>query len=313
VKVVPPIEITDANLVSSTAVEPMSGSPSTESVYNSAATYGLGAEVISTVYHRKYESLQAANVGKPLPVPPETETDWWLDIGPTNKWAMFDLERNTQTDSASPLTVVISLGTNRPNSIGLLKIEGTSVSISLNSAIGSPAVNYYQHSESLSFRDVRNWYDYFFEAFTTKTEVAKFDLPPYLNTYLTITITNTAGNAKCGGIVIGTAEEIGEVQRDAQFDLVQFSVIERDTFGNATLIPRRSIPTKEHRIRIEAVNVDAVIEVLVAVDAVPALWSAIDDSDNVLFKPLLTLGIYRNARFRLADPDCELTLKLEEI
>jgi hypothetical protein len=309
---VPPIEITDANLVSSTVTEPAPGSPSTESVYNVSATYGEGAEVISTVYHRKYESLQAGNTGRALPVPPETETEWWLDIGPTNKFAMFDLYRNTQTESDSEITVVIAPD-ELINSVGLLKLDATSVRIRLDSAVGSPGLSYYDYTEDLSTRDVRNWYDYYYEPFTQKTEVARFDVPPFLDAYLTITITNTGGPVKCGGVVIGSAEDIGEAQRDAQFDLVQYSTIERDSFGNATLVPRRAIPTTEQRLLIDAVNVDAVIGILTLLDAVPALWSALDDSDNVLFKPLLILGIYRKASFRLGNPDCELLLKLEEI
>lgn len=311
-KVIPPIEIVDALLLSSTATEPAPGSPSTESVYNAAATYGLGAEVVSTVYHRKFESLQAGNIGRSLPVPPETETDWWIDVGPTNKWAMFDLYRSTQTESPSPLTVVISPG-ERINAIGLLKLDATSIRISLDSAVGSPSVNYYTHIEDLSTRDVRNWYDWFFEPFTQKTEVVRFDVPAYINAILTVTITNTGGEAACGALVIGSAEDLGTAQRDAEFEMVQYSQITRDAFGNATLTPRRSIPTTEQKLLIDAVNVSAVAEVLELLDAVPALYSALDDTDHDLFKPMLILGIYRNARFKLGDPTCELQLKLEEI
>lgn len=313
-RVVPPITINDARLVSSSAAEPTAGSPSTESVWNSGATYGLGALVISTSTHRQYESLQAANTNNPLPVLPETETAWWIDVGATNKWAMFDLNRNTQTESASPLTVVISPG-ERINSVGLSRLEGTSLTITMDSAAGSPSVNYYTHTEQLVVRDalVENWFDWFFGAFISKTEVARFDLPPFASSQLTVSIVNTGGPAACGGLVIGRAKHIGQAQRDAQLDLLQFSVITRDPFGEATLIPRRSIPTAEHRILIPAGSVQAVYDLLVSLDAVPALWSAADDADHVLFAPLLIFGIYRNASFKAADPDSELSLKLEEI
>lgn len=311
-KVIPPITVDDTILLSSTATEPAPGSPSTEDIYNASATYALGAEVISTVYHRKYESLQVNNTGHSLPVPPETETDWWIDVGPTNKWAMFDLYRSTQTISPSPLRVVVEPG-ERINAVGLRKIDGTSVTISLDSAVGSPSLNYYTHTESLSTRDVRNWYDFFFEPFSFKTELVRFDIPPYTGAVLTVTITNTAGDAACGSFVMGSAEYIGEAQRDADFEMKQFSVIERDAFGNATLTPRRSIPTTEQTVLIEAVNVSAVVDVLDELDSIPALWSALDDTDHDLFKPLVVFGIYRSARFKMADPDCVLTLKLEEI
>ena len=80
----------------------------TETAYNPATTYALGDTVYSAAAHRCYESLAAGNLGNPLPVLPETETTKWIDVGPTNRWAMFDLSRNTQTVAASPLTVVVA-------------------------------------------------------------------------------------------------------------------------------------------------------------------------------------------------------------
>lgn len=313
-RVVPPLAITTAMLNASTADEPMVGSPATESIYAAGTTYALGDQVISTATHRKYESLQAANVGHPLPVLPETTTAWWLDIGATNRWAMFDLSRSTQTETVSPLEVIITPG-ERISAVGVNRIEGTAISISLDSSIGSPSTNYYFHSEQLVVRNalVENWYDWFFGEFAVKTEVARFDIPPFASGVLTVAITNTGGDAKCGGLVIGTSKYLGEAQRDAQLDLVQFSVIDRDPFGEATLTPRRSIPTAEHRVLLDAERVRDVYYLLVDLDAVPALWSAADDADHVLFAPLLIFGIYRNASFKAADPDCELALKLEEI
>lgn len=95
----------------------------TETAYDVAHTYALGDTVSSSSSHRCYESLQAANLGKPLPVLPETTTDWWIDVGPTMKYAMFDLSRNTQSVGPSPLTAVVALG-QRMNTIGLTGMAG---------------------------------------------------------------------------------------------------------------------------------------------------------------------------------------------
>lgn len=312
-KVVPPVDISDAEMVSSTLSEPAPGSPSTENVWNAAATYALGAEVISTTYHRKYESLQAANLNKQLPVPPETETDWWIDVGPTNKWAMFDLYRNTQSSGTSPITVKISPGV-RINCVGLLGLDATSITISLDSAVGSPSVNYYHYTEDLTTREIDDWYEYFYSEFGYKTDVVRFDVPPQAPpAILTITITHTDGTAAIGGVVVGTAKYLGETQRDTDFQFLSFSIIERDTFGNATLTPRRAIPTTDQTIKLDKELVPGAVEIIRMLDAAPALWSSLDDDDHSLFQPTLILGIYRDARFILGDPDCELRLKVEEI
>jgi len=352
-QVIPPETITDLTLVSSTAAEPAApavysagttyakeaivyvaadftiyqsladgnlGHPPisspiwweilgpTETAYNPATTYAAGDTAYSPTAHRVYESLVAGNVGNPLPVLPETLTTKWQDVGPTNRFRMFDLLRNTQTVTASPLTAVINPA-GIVTAIGLVGLEGTSAQVDVTLA----GVNVYSHTEPLTTRDVADWYEFFTTPFETKHEFALFDLPAYLGSQITVTVTNTGGNAAIGGIPMGAAKYLGKTLREVELDLQQFSLINRDVFGNAELTPRRSIPTTEQRVLIWAADVAGVVKTLVDLDAVPALWSALDDADHILFQPLLILGIYRNARFAMADPDCVLTLKLEEI
>ena len=76
-----PVSISDATLISSTIAE------TDYSAWSSGTTYALGDKVILTSTHRVYESLQAANTNHN---PTEAASTWWLDIGPTNRWAMFD-------------------------------------------------------------------------------------------------------------------------------------------------------------------------------------------------------------------------------
>ena len=60
--VIPPIAITDSNLVSSTVAEPSAG----ETAWNAATSYTIGQVVIRTTTHRKYE-CQIAGVDAGLP------------------------------------------------------------------------------------------------------------------------------------------------------------------------------------------------------------------------------------------------------
>ncbi|HEY0847393.1 MAG TPA: hypothetical protein VGE12_18635, partial [Noviherbaspirillum sp.] len=153
-RVIPPFEdisaISASMLTSSTCAEPHA----TETAYNAGTTYALGATVVSATNHRKYESLQAGNVGNPLPSLPTLDnpnpaTAYWQDVGPTNRWAMFDLLRDTQTVQASPLTVVITPG-ERVNSLALMKLEADSVTVTVTS--GGSTV--YSHTEDLNTREV---------------------------------------------------------------------------------------------------------------------------------------------------------------
>lgn len=104
----------------------------TETAYNAGTTYGLGDTVHSAATHHCYESLAAGNIGNPLPVLPETETTKWIDLGMTNKFAAFDLDRNTQTVYTSPMSFVITPA-QRVNTIGVTGMDATELLIKVTS------------------------------------------------------------------------------------------------------------------------------------------------------------------------------------
>lgn len=92
--------ITSSVLASSTVAEPSAG----EAVWNAATSYAEGNVVIRTTTHRKYE-CQIAGADSTIP---ENAPTRWLDIGPTNKWAMFDQNRNAQTVATTSMQVELT-------------------------------------------------------------------------------------------------------------------------------------------------------------------------------------------------------------
>ena len=98
-KLIRPTTLTDAMLTSSTAPE------NDHPVWASGTAYALGAKVILTATHRRYEAL-VASTG----VNPASDPTKWLDLGPTNRWAMFDDRVGTATTKAGSLQVVLAPG-----------------------------------------------------------------------------------------------------------------------------------------------------------------------------------------------------------
>ena len=98
-KLIRPTALTDAMLSSSTAPE------NDYAAWGSGTAYAVGARVILTSTHRRYEAL-AASTG----VNPASDPTKWLDIGPTNRWAMFDQRVGTATTRAGSLQVVLAPG-----------------------------------------------------------------------------------------------------------------------------------------------------------------------------------------------------------
>lgn len=267
-----------------------------------------GTHTAYAAIHRRYESVfSGSNSGNPPAIDDGTK---WLDIGPTNRWAMFDLLRNTATAVASPLTVVVTPG-ERIDSLALVGLVADSVTITVTVS----AVEKYSYTEDLSTREVLNWYDYFFAPFSYKSALALFDLSPYTNGVITVTLTRASGYVECGGIVLGLSTYLGRTLHDAENVALNFSTVERDFAGNtATMIQRRTVPKTTQRVRCAKSQVNKVIAAREALNAVPALWSGLDDSDSGYFEALLILGFYRTFTVNMDQPsEALVVLELEEV
>jgi len=306
-KVIPPIStvapwcILPSMLTSSTEAEPGAG----ETAWVSGTTYAVDDVRVYTTDHRKYKRL-VAGAGTTAP---NLDTTNWEDSGPSNKWAMFDVYRNTATVATSPLTVVITPG-KRVSALALVGMVAESVTVTMTS--GGSTV--YSYTEDLILRHTTTWYEYFFGEFAYQPSLIRFDLPPYANGIITITLTSASAPVQCGAIVVGTAVYIGQAQHGATSDSLNFSTITREADGTATLVPRRTIPKTNQTLLIDKGAVNKAREVKNLLNAVPAVWAGIADSGDGYFESLLILGIYKEFTFNLAQPSAAtIALQLEEI
>lgn len=274
--------------------------------YAAGTTYALGAVVQVAATHKVYESLIAGNIGNPV-----TDIAKWLDKGATNKWKMFDLLRNSATTVPGSLTVVIAPG-ERVNSIGLRGLVANAAEVTVTSVVGGGTV--YHRTLDLNTREVLDWYMYAFEPFSTKQAFALFDLPPYTDAVITVTLTATSGNVSCDRFAVGTYEYMGEAQNTAEIDALNFSAITRNSFGDATLTPRPNVPKLNPVTWVEKPRVIRLLNLKNALNAVPAMWAVIDDVDDPLFEAFLLFGIYKRFSINTAPPaHAVVTLELEEV
>ena len=138
-KLIRPFTVTAASLTSSVAE-----TDATE--YASTATYAAGATAMWTVgadaTHHVYESVVDGNVGNAL-----TDAAKWLDLGPTNRFAMFDQKNGTSTTAAS-IDVSVDV-TGRADGLALLNLTGEQVYISME-VDGTARTNLATYSEDFS-------------------------------------------------------------------------------------------------------------------------------------------------------------------
>lgn len=302
--VVPPIPITESNLISSTIAEPSSG----EVVWNSATNYAVGQVVIRTTTHRKYE-CQVPGVDAGLP---ENTPARWLDVGPTNKWAMFDQNRNLPTVATTTMTVEISPG-KRINSCAVLGVQAKTVTVEM---ISGGVTVYGPIVKNMNGRITSTWSQYFFGEFDYVPSLILTDLPPYSGATVKITLDNSTGlEVKCSSVVLGNKVYLGAVQYNARSDSLNFSKIERDEFGNSLLLPRRTVPKTNQTLWADKANVNTLRDIRVKLNAIPALWSGLDEKyDDDYFEAILVYGIYKQFEINLANPSyAEVNIELEEV
>ena len=302
-KVTPIIPLTGAMVTSTTAPEPGTG----EVAWVSGTTYTTGQEVIRTQTHKVYVR-RTDGAGTTAP---ELDLVNWREDRPTNAWAMFTAERNQQTEAAGPLTVVISPG-RRINTLALVGLDVDSYDITMESG---GATVFERLNQNMILRNSRTATEYCFGGFRYKPSAIHFDLPPFANATITVTLRSARPTLKCGGLHIGNSHAIGQVEYGAQSSQLTFSEVVRDSFGNARLRKVGTLPKTQQSLFFEKALTPKLLQLRRDTDSVPAIWSGLDDrTDSSYFEALLIVGIYRLWDLDLSNfTHGEATLQLEEI
>lgn len=293
-KIVRPVTITDAILTSSDV-------PETDYAAWSAATaYTIGDRVIRTTTHRIYERLVSGTTA----TEPENDTTNWLDIGPTNRWAMFDATISTATSQSTSIEVVLTPG--RIGAIALLDVSATNVTVEMETVADGVI---YSETVAMSERDapVSSWYTYFFTGFEERATLVLTDLPIAGSATVTVTIDGGTGTASIGTLVVGMVSEIGGVEYGVRAGIQDYSRKDTDSFGRTTFVQRSFAKTFEGRLFVESSAMDALYRFLAGIRATPVLWIGADDIET-----LTLFGFYRDFSIDVAYPTvsyCSLTIE----
>lgn len=268
-KMIENIAVTDQVFGSSNAVE---SAPE----WDNGTSYSEGQIVQVAAAKRIYESLVDANSGND----PVTDTgDNWLDVGPTNPWAMFDEYSETQTIRAGNITVTLNPGS-LVTSIALSNMAGTQVQIIQNDPI--EGITYDETFSLNSYDNIADYWDYFFAPIVRKTDLFIDDIPPYANATITLVLDNPEGDAAIGKMVIGTVQELGATLYGAEFGRLDSSRITEDGFGNLTIVRRSSRRRMSLNVIVARENVDEVGRILDDRRGLPTVFVGQEDYTQTL-------------------------------
>lgn len=277
-KIIRPLTIDDAALVSSSI-------PETDyAAYSAATTYALGARVIvvSTNSHHIYESLQAGNINHT----PASSPTWWLDLGNTNRWRMFDGSVTSQSTKADSIDVSIT-PTGRVNSLALLNISAATVQVKMTDAIDGLV---YDRTFSLvSSAGIVDWYSYFFEPIVRLEDFLILDMPTYYSPTIQIILSGTGETVGIGAALVGQSLNLGGTQYGANVGIQDYSVKTRDAYGNYTILERAYNKLGDFSVLVESRRVDQLEKLLAQYRATPVVYIG-----SELYASTMIYGFYKS-------------------
>lgn len=156
----------------------------------------------------------------------------WIDIGPTNDFAMFDDSSITQTERTGSLTVTLTTGS-KFDTVGLINLSGVRY-VTISATTGGTTI--YNRTYPLfdsSFADA--WYSPYHSLLSFKTRMAVSDIPPLSGAVVTITLTGAStGTVKCGGCHVGLSLPLGDMTYGASAGIEDYVRVTLDEYGKAS-------------------------------------------------------------------------------
>ena len=287
-RVIPPVTVTDSILTSSTIAEPSAG----ETVW-AAYTSTIGDQRIVLATHRVYEAV-AATTDDPVTGAAKS-VPTWVDIGPTNKYAMFDTVVGTQSNATAPLEVELTPA-QIINTIAGFNIDGAiTVQVVVNSIAEGEVYN--TTIEMLDNTAVVDFYEYFFSPIINVTEFLLTDLPAYSDQTITVTIDGDA-DIDAGVLVMGRQTIIGTALYGTNWQALDYSRKERDEFGNFIIVSRSTADRFEYDVAIEKRLFGYTKGLLKGLSTTPCVWAGTDDTGD----GTVVYGYYVDTSINLSSP-----------
>lgn len=232
--------------------------------------------------HLVFESLRNSNINNV----PTVSSLHWLLVAATNRWKMFDESVSSRTSNIDTVDVTLDV-VGRINSVAMLNMNASEVQVIVTDDIDGVI---YDRTENLvSVVGINTWYNWYFTPITRRRNILFSDLPSYANTEINVIITDTGNMAEIGALVIGRVNNVGPTQYGLNVGIIDFSVKQRDSFGNVSVIERGFSRRANLNVWVDNNDVDNIVNILADVRAIPVVYEASDQ-----FGSSLIYGFYRD-------------------
>jgi len=287
--IIKPITVTDSVLTSTNIAE------NDYAEWNSGTTYAIGDKVISVTTHRIYESVTASNLNND---PTTDDGTNWLNIGATNRWKAFDQYISDPVSNTTSIQYTLTPPNGSiPSAVALLNLKGISANVTVTDSVDGEVYN--TDIDLLDNRNIVDWYTYFFEEQVQREEALFLDIPPYIGAVVSVTVQEEVGQtAELGQLIFGFLSDVGLTVYGTSIGIEDYSIKDRDAFGNAIIVQRNFSQTVDFDVQFETQNARKIQKTLAALRATPVVYLG---STDVSYGTLV-YGFYRRFDITLETP-----------
>jgi hypothetical protein len=259
-RIVQPLPVSDSVLVDTDVPE------SAYPAWNSGTTYALGVRVHLVATHKVYESASAGNINNN-----PASSPLWVEVGPTNRWALFDRSNSTQTAQSTSFYYRLA-PTGAYNVVALLGLTGA-ITMRVRVTHATLGTLYDQTLDLTSLPVQAGWWEWFYGQ-RRGPSLALVDVPGVLGSELRVDVTGTTALA-AGVLLFGQAKSLGIlVQQGARVGIQDYSQKRRNDYGDTILKEGAYAKRASFDFPIRAELVDEAISYLTSIRATPCLFIA---------------------------------------
>ena len=265
--------------------------------YDAGTTYAVDDIVISLTTNKAYQALVDGESGNSL-----SNTAKWLDLGPTNRYKMFDNSNTSQTLNGADVDVEFDV-TGRVNAVSVLNMVAATVQLIMSTDADGEIYN--ETINLVSSANVTDWWEYFFLPVTRYGDWTFTDLPTNNNPTIQVIVSDPDGIAKVGTVAAGLSINIGDVIYPSSIGIQDYSRKEADEFGYFTIIQRSFAKRASFKISAVEANVDGVTTALADIRATPVVFVGVEQ-----YRATWIYGFYKDWSYQFAGPN-EAYINLE--
>ena len=267
-----------------------------------AGSYTVGQRVVfaNEVYEALTTTTAQPNVGA-LADPPT-----WIRVGWSNQYRMFRDGQDSRSSRAGDIDVTISYP-QVINTVGVLGLVGNTAQLTVTDAVDGVV---YDETIDLVDIGVADWWEFFFLPYENIESVVFEGVPPYPGAAVRLLVSalQPTDPVEVGRVVAGLAREVGATLYGSDVQLQDYSIKERDGFGNLRLVPRRVIKLVNYDVHVPTPLVDFVERFLRSLAAQPTLYIG-----DPLRSSTITFGVFADVSQGITTPSIsDLTLQVEE-